>query len=353
MSGRGHAERRCRIDSRFREARAEREKAKLDYRKFIWGSVVAAIAIATIPPSFQLATAVLEYVKSRAKLREDTRAAEADRQVKQEQFLQTFTQAFIANALDQDIELRIRFADYFAHVSPASSRDLWGAYLGKLEKQRDKVRASINEMEEKWQRSKVGSDQAAIDLDRLERTLQWTYKEVGYVSRDRSVTTNPRAPDSSPVAKDPVIESLGLRPTARAAAYELKRQRPEVVFTAGRREKAAQARAMASLIASRRTWISETYSPNKMTQALQQWVDSNPQATTEQEIAAGLLSVLNSATDSDLGRMSRHLSGDAFDIQPVEPDNANIKEAIKALPGLRLFLDREGGLVRWHAEFVE
>lgn len=72
-------------------------------------------------------------------------------------------------------------------------------------------------------------------------------------------------------------------------------------------------------------------------QALQQWVDSNTRATIEREIAAGLLGVLNCATDSDLGRMSRHLSGDAFDIQPVEPDAANIKEAPKAPPGLRFF----------------
>ncbi len=60
---------------------------------------------------------------------------------------------------------------------------------------------------------------------------------------------------------------------------------------------------------------------------------------------------MNALTDTELGQMSRHLSGDAFDIQPIEPDNANIKAAIRALPGLRLFLDQEGGLVQWHAEF--
>ena len=35
----------------------ERYKAKLDYRKFVLGSVFVAIAIAAIPPLFQLATA--------------------------------------------------------------------------------------------------------------------------------------------------------------------------------------------------------------------------------------------------------------------------------------------------------
>lgn len=35
----------------------DRYKAKLDFWKFVLGSVFAAIAIATIPPSFQFATA--------------------------------------------------------------------------------------------------------------------------------------------------------------------------------------------------------------------------------------------------------------------------------------------------------
>ena len=153
------------------------------------------------------------------------------------------------------------------------------------------------------------------------------------------------------VVVDPTIERLSLRPIARAAAYELKQLHPGVVFTSGRRDKAAQARAMAENCVGQPNWISQTYAPNKASQACQQWVLSNPQATTTQDIAAGLLGTMNALTDAELGQMSRHLSGDAFDIQPTEPDNANIKDAIRALPGLRLFLDREGSLVRWHAEF--
>lgn len=150
---------------------------------------------------------------------------------------------------------------------------------------------------------------------------------------------------------DPAIEKLSLRTIARAAAYELKRLRPEVVFTSGRRDKAAQARAMAQNCVGRPNWISETYASNKASQACQQWVWSNPQATSAQAIETGLLATMNGLTDTELGQMSRHLSGDAFDIQPIEPDTGHIKETIRALPGLRIFLDREGGLVRWHAEF--
>ena len=152
-------------------------------------------------------------------------------------------------------------------------------------------------------------------------------------------------------AMDPMIEKLSLRSIARMAAYELKRLHPGIVFTSGRRDKSAQARAMAENSVGNPSWISQTYAHNKSSQACQQWVLSNPQATTVPAIAAGLLSTMNALTDTELGQMSRHLSGDAFDIQPIEPDNANIKTTIRALPGLRIFLDREGGLVRWHAEF--
>src|SRR5262249_18531179 len=92
-------------------------KAGLDYRKFVLGSVFVAIAIAAIPPIFQLATAVLEYVKSEQQLRIDQANKEADRQAKQQAFRDDYIKEFLSNALSQDIELRIRFAEYFANVS--------------------------------------------------------------------------------------------------------------------------------------------------------------------------------------------------------------------------------------------
>ena len=68
-------------------------------------------------------------------------------------------------------------------------------------------------------------------------------------------------------------------------------------------------------------------------------------------IAAGLVSVFDRATDAELGKLSKHLSGDAFDVQPVDKDAESIKKTIRGLPGLGKFLDVEGGLVRWHVQF--
>ena len=149
---------------------------------------------------------------------------------------------------------------------------------------------------------------------------------------------------------DEAIERLGLEGAAKEAAYELKRLHPGVVFTSGRRDKIAQARAMASNVVKNRKFIGQTYKDSEVSRACQKWVDEHPAAITQSQIQDGLVSVFNAVTDVQLGKLSSHLSGHAFDIQPI-PNGAAIKASIRTLQGLTLFLDQEGGLERWHAEF--
>jgi len=160
------------------------------------------------------------------------------------------------------------------------------------------------------------------------------------------------AADAAPKTEnDPAIEALDLTETARKAAYALKKAHASVVFTSGRRDKADQARAMAGNVVENRDWIEETYAKTDLRDKCQKWVDDNPEKKTKDEIAAGLESVLDAATDAQLGTLSKHLSGEAFDVQPVENDADAIKKAMRALEGLGKFLESEGGLVRWHAQF--
>jgi len=150
---------------------------------------------------------------------------------------------------------------------------------------------------------------------------------------------------------NPKIEALNLNDIAKRAAYQLKAKHLGIVFTSGRRDKCDQARAMAGNVIHNRKWIAQTYVANSVSAACQRWVDEHSDANTSGEIAAGLLSVLNGFNDAELRHLSKHLSGDAFDVQPVAANAARIKADIRALPGLEKFLDREGGLVRWHAQF--
>lgn len=160
----------------------------------------------------------------------------------------------------------------------------------------------------------------------------------------------PAAAQDVPV-NDAEIEALDLAPTARTAAYALKKAHPAVKFTSGRRNKEDQARAMASNVIKNRKWIEQTYKDSPLRKKCQDWVDNNPDKKTQDAVAEGLLSVFNAATDEELGGFSKHLSGMAFDVQPVDKDADKIKATIRGLAGLEKFLDTEGGLVRWHAQF--
>jgi peptidoglycan hydrolase-like protein with peptidoglycan-binding domain len=152
---------------------------------------------------------------------------------------------------------------------------------------------------------------------------------------------------------DPDIERLGLAEPARSGAYAIKARHPWVRFTSGRRDLAGQARAMAGNVTKNRKWIIQTYASSPIIAACQRWVDQHPEARTGDDIARGLLSVFSGFPPGQLAGISRHLAGLAFDMQPVPSEQAAVSETVNRLPGKRRFLTREGGLIRWHVEFVQ
>lgn len=192
----------------------------------------------------------------------------------------------------------------------------------------------------------VGDHKPVIDTGTTPRVAMPVPVPTGLVT-----TPPPVAAAVSEDTSDPQIEALDLAVTARTAAYALKKAHPSVKFTSGRRDKADQADAMASNVVKNRKWIEQTYAKSDLRTQCQDWIDKNTDKATRADIAAGLLEVLNAADDAALGKLSKHLSGEAFDVQPVDKDAEAIKKTIRGLPGLDKFLDTEGGLVRWHAQF--
>lgn len=53
----------------------------------------------------------------------------------------------------------------------------------------------------------------------------------------------------------------------------------------------------------------------------------------------------------DLGRLSYHLSGLAFDVKPEPSQAAAFWATVRSLPGLKEHFDKEGGLTIWHVGF--
>ena len=148
-------------------------------------------------------------------------------------------------------------------------------------------------------------------------------------------------------------KDLGLIEPALSGAVSIQEKHPDAVFTSGRRSRESQAHAMAANVSIARDWIRETYRDTAETRACQAWVDDHPKAATVPDLYAGLLSVLEGFSDDELAEWNHHLAGLAFDLQPIEDEEKAeaIKADVRALPGLDLFLEREGGLVRWHAQF--
>lgn len=153
------------------------------------------------------------------------------------------------------------------------------------------------------------------------------------------------------------VDDLDLEPKAKAGAKSLAdRFGAKVVFTSGRRSVDDQCRVMAQNIVSttNRKWIEKTYKASVARTELQGWVDANPAATTLADLKAGLLSVMSGWDNAKKATFSLHLSGAAFDMQPVSgADGDDIKSAIGRLDGLRTFLDGEGGVKVWHVDFNE
>ncbi|MDB5677368.1 hypothetical protein [Sphingomonas bacterium] len=149
------------------------------------------------------------------------------------------------------------------------------------------------------------------------------------------------------------VEELNLIEPALSGARHLKAQFPHIIFTSGARSVVDQARAMAQNIAQDRHGYLRVYKARAEANELQAWVDAHPAATSVAAIQAGLLSVMNAWPAARQMKLSSHLGGLAFDVQPLPdgPAATAIKAAIRALPHCT-FLEREGKLTRWHAQFA-
>ena len=157
-------------------------------------------------------------------------------------------------------------------------------------------------------------------------------------------------------ASDAAVDALDLQPKAKAVANALKKKFAAISFTSGKRDEVEeQARAMAGNVVSNRNWITETYDDKTLAAKLQKWLDDNKEATTKDAIAKGLAETMSTWTEKEKGRLSAHFTGEAFDIQPQTDKAAEITAEAASLAKAQggKFLEKEGGLVRWHVQVRE
>ena len=155
------------------------------------------------------------------------------------------------------------------------------------------------------------------------------------------------------------IPQLQLAPAARDAAIKLQAAFPDVVFTSGRRsiEKQAQmmSRNMVKAPEGPLKWLTNTYIySDPLYHVLN---DGSVNLASQVGIEAKLLDTMLAMDTINLLRISRHLTGDAFDIDPIT-DNMGVPTAYgqrvidyvrRNIPEAKMLL-REGGLIVWHVQ---
>jgi len=104
---------------------------------------------------------------------------------------------FLTNALNQDIEIRIRLATYFANVSALTYKQGWAAYLKELVKLRDGIRKDINDKEKELHEKQQIAGPGDQVIAEILRDLHWKYGELNYAEPDRNVLSDPRATPST------------------------------------------------------------------------------------------------------------------------------------------------------------
>jgi len=167
-----------------------RYEARLGFWKVVLGTFIVGLAGVLIPGAVNFYTARSENLRKEAEL-----------EISQQEAHQQYIKDFLNTGINQDIELRIRFADYFANLSGPGQEHLWKNYLEQLKSLRDDNRSKINALEERLvEFKKLPPEQIDnAEFDRVNRELAWANAEIGYVPTERSTVIASAV--SSPIAR--------------------------------------------------------------------------------------------------------------------------------------------------------
>lgn len=150
------------------------------------------------------------------------------------------------------------------------------------------------------------------------------------------------------------IDELDLDPIMRSRAEELLARCPWVIYTSGRRDVAAQARAMAqNHLADPQTYLTKTYQYGKVFLAAIVELAPVDQRSVE-KVAQTIRAVIQEQPDA---LVWKHRDGTCVDLQPLEDafgdptvKGQDVMRFIQNCPDTVRFIMREGGLRRWHWE---
>lgn len=168
----------------------EKYRTRFGLYKVIFGTAIVGIISVLVPGAIEFWKVTFEHQRLSAQFEVDNKRKELEIELNQINQQQEYVKDFLDTALNQDVELRIRFADYFSNVSADPFREDWTGYRDALVKKRNVTRLEIHTKEEAFMRgSSISSPtiEQQIENEKLSRELEWRYREIGYVARDRSI----------------------------------------------------------------------------------------------------------------------------------------------------------------------
>ncbi len=198
----------------------ERYRIRFGFYKVIAGTALVGALGIIVPGAIEFWQG---YFEDRRKTKELEIAA-AQRQ-------QEYVQSFITTALNQDIELRLRFTQYFSSVLPDKQSAGWGKLYEVLKEDRDKTREEIHARERRiWKLLGIKDPDVdqQIEIAQLRRELDWRYKEIGYVQHERTIIPTTRQAgrntDRPRVYQSPLLVKAAEKAIETLATHDLSSQ---------------------------------------------------------------------------------------------------------------------------------
>lgn len=168
------------------------EKYRIRYGlyKVLFGTALVGIIGVLVPGAVEFWKATFENQRLTTQFEIENKRKQLEIELDQINQQQAYVKDFLETALNQDIELRIRFADYFSKVSADPFRKDWTTYRDALVETRNITRSEIHLKEEALLRGislQSPTIEQQIGNAKLSRELEWRYREIGYLARDRSI----------------------------------------------------------------------------------------------------------------------------------------------------------------------
>ncbi|MGX9354917.1 M15 family metallopeptidase [Roseobacteraceae bacterium S113] len=200
-------------------------EARMSLWKVIWGTALVGVASVLIPGAVQFWDIQFKSWREREQIR-----------IQQDAARQESIKSFIDLALNEDIEHRLRLAEYFSVVVSPDKKEDWTGYFESLQERRRNTKTTILALEAQRvalesKRSEAQTTEEKVRLVQVKLELDWLYGELGRAPRGASVvpTTAERLTNETQ-NRTPVDPSALRRDTDMGHLHPVFRDRLERVL---------------------------------------------------------------------------------------------------------------------------